>query len=159
MLINLHDVKGFRGERIVELCLTQFATFPKPLFAPGFLGDKWPAIDFYVELTSVKDKRPYFFAQAKTTTSNPTANRLKVSVPKADVARLLKIPGPTYIFGVHETSQRVFVRSVHTGMAGSSISSIPLHHELTPDKLVALQNEVREFWDSTTHKPTSSVFA
>jgi hypothetical protein len=53
MTNELKDVTGFRGEKIVELCLTDYRTFAKPLFRPGFLGEKWPSIDFYVELEDV----------------------------------------------------------------------------------------------------------
>lgn len=159
MPIYLHDVTGFRGEKIVELCLTNHQSFARPLFLPAFLGDKWPAIDFYVELTSVKDQRPYFFAQIKSTAApiRPNAKQLKIGTKKFDVPRLLKIPRPTYIFGVHEPSQRVFVSSVHVGI--DSIKSIPLSNELTSANLLALQNEVRDFWQSTSFKPESSVFA
>jgi hypothetical protein len=66
----LQDVTGFRGEKIVELCLTDYSAFKKPLFRPGFLGDKWPAIDFYVELNGVRGRRPYFFVQSKATRSS-----------------------------------------------------------------------------------------
>src|SRR5437764_3472621 len=115
----LRDVTGFRGEKIVELCLTEYSGFPAPLFRPGFLGDKWPAIDFYVELNGVQGKRPYFLIQCKTTsgTLSPRASSLKISSKREDVARLLQIPGPTYILGVHEPSRRVFAKSVHTGVA------------------------------------------
>jgi Domain of unknown function (DUF4365) len=44
MVNELRDVTGFRGEKILELCLTDYQNFPQPLFRPGFLGDKWPAI-------------------------------------------------------------------------------------------------------------------
>lgn len=43
---QLQEITGFRGEKIVELCLTNYESFPKPIFKPGFLGDKWPTIDF-----------------------------------------------------------------------------------------------------------------
>ena len=65
MTTGLQEVTGFRGERIVELCLTDYQAFSKPLFRPGFLGDKWPTIDFYVELTAVRGKRLYFFGASK----------------------------------------------------------------------------------------------
>src|SRR4051812_815936 len=99
---ELRDVTGFRGEKIVELCLTDYEAFAKPLFRPGFLADKWPAIDFYVELTSVRGKRLYFFVQAKSTNSvlAPRSSALRISTKKKDIERLLRIPGPTYIFGV-----------------------------------------------------------
>ena len=118
MSSQLNDVTGFRGEKIIELCLTDYQAFAKPLFRPGFLSDKWPAIDFYVELTEVRGKRLYFFVQAKATTSVLTAQSLDlvISTKKKDINQLLQIPGPTYIFGVHEPSKRVFVRSVHTGI-------------------------------------------
>jgi hypothetical protein len=158
---QLQDITGFRGEKIVELCLTNYESFPKPLFKPGFLGDKWPAIDFYVELSAVHGKRPYFFVQAKSTVSALTAQstHLNVTTKKADIVRLLRIPGPTYILGVHEPSKRVFVRSVHTGTPKKAITRIPLSYELTSSKLQSLHDEVRAFWQSTSHKPTSSEFA
>lgn len=161
MISELRDVTGFRGEKIVELCLTDYRAFPKPLFRPGFLGDKWPAIDFYVELTAVRGKRLYFFGQVKATTSvlNATSTHLSISSKRKDIERLLLIPGPTYILGVHEPSQRVFVRSVHTGIAAKAITQIPLTHELTSTSLKKLHDEVRDYWATTGHKPTQSIFA
>jgi len=158
---ELRDVTGFRGEKIVELCLTDYQAFSKPLFRPGFLEGKWPAIDFYVELTSVRGKRLYFFVQAKATTSalGVHSSCLSISTKKKDIDRLLRIPGPTYILGVHEPSKRVFVRSVHAGIPVRAITRIPLAYELTSANLRALHDEVRTYWDSHTHKPTFSRFA
>jgi hypothetical protein len=98
MLPELREVTGRRGENIVELCLTNYKDFDAPLFRPGFLGDKWPSIDFYVELQAVRKRRPYFFAQAKATTAG-LSQSLRILVKKKDIERLLQIPGPTYIFG------------------------------------------------------------
>lgn len=160
MVIELRDVIGSRGEKIVELRLTDYREFEAPLFRPGFLGDKWPAIDFYVELNSVRGTRPYFFAQVKATSSPlaPGSTHLSISATKKDVERLLRIPGPTYIFGVHEPSQRVFVRSIHTGFPLRAVNRIPVAYELTSTNLEALHREVREFWSANDHKPVSSVF-
>jgi hypothetical protein len=118
------EVVGYRGEEIVELCLTNYESFPEPLFRPGFLGDKWPSIDFYVELRRVPGTTPYFFGQAKATASRllKSSSSLRISTKRQDVQRLLRIPGPTYIFGVHEPSERVFIRSVHRGTMPKSIS-------------------------------------
>lgn len=161
MKARLRDVTGFRGEKIIELCLTDYAAFPGPLFRPGFLGDKWPAIDFYVELTGVPQRRLYFFVQVKTTAAKLTASstHLVISAARRDVGRLLQIPGPTYIMGVHEPSKRVFVRSVHAGIPEKAITRIPLTHELTSANLRRLHHEVRAYWRTTRHKPTFSVFA
>lgn len=157
----LQDVTGFRGEKIVELCLTEYSAFARPLFRPGFLGDKWPAVDFYVELNGVRGKRPYFLTQIKTTSANLKAGAASIGISstKNDVERLLRIPGPTYILGVHEPSRRVFAKSVHAGTAVKGITKIQLSHELTSANLRRLFNEVRDYWRSTGHKPTNSVFA
>lgn len=161
MTIALTDVTGFRGERIVELCLTDYRSFPKPLFRPGFLGDKWPAIDYYVELTETSGERLYFFAQVKSTaaTLGARATALRVGTRKKDIQRLLEIPGPTYILGVHEPTARVFAHAVHSATPAKAIRRIPLTYELTSSNLRALHDEVRNFWIGSLMKPTTSVFS
>jgi hypothetical protein len=161
MNIQLRDVTGYRGEKIAELALTDYSEFPKPLFQPGFLGDKWPAIDFYVELNSVRGKRPFFFAQTKATQSSitPQSKSLIVSTTRRDIERLLKIPGPTYIIGIHEPSKRAFIRSVHAGIPKSAMPRIPISYELTSANLRVLHAEVKNFWNSAAHKPTASQFS
>lgn len=158
MLNVIREVTGFRGEKILELCLTDYAEFATPLFRPGFLGDKWPSIDFYVELQDAGKRRPYFFAQAKATRAK-LLQGISITAKKRDIERLLQIPGPTYIFGIHEPSRRVFVRSVHAGTPLKAITRIPFSHELTGKKLRTLHDEVREFWSSNKYKPKSSAFA
>jgi hypothetical protein len=152
------DVIGKRGESIVELCLTDYVHFPEPLFSLTHLGDKWPAVDYYVELTTVRGKRPFFFVQAKSTARSKPAKTLRISSTKTDIARLLEIPAPTYILGVHEPSRQVYIRSVHDGVAVKAITSIPVSHELTSHNLRRLHDEVVRFWKSRRHKPKNSVF-
>jgi hypothetical protein len=161
MVRDLIEVVGFRGEKVVELCLTNYQSFAAPLFRPGFLGDKWPSIDFYVELRAVRRKTPYFFGQAKATRSRllKSSRNLHISTRRKDVERLLRIPCPTYIFGVHEPSMRVFIRSVHHGTLVRAITTIPVTHELTPQNLRELHNEVQRFWEGNDYKPNDSVFA
>lgn len=161
MTADLTDVTGFRGEKFVSISLTDYRNFGSPLFRPGFLGDKWPAIDFYVELLNVKGRTPYFFAQAKATAGglSRTAQSLSISSKRKDIVRLLQLPGPTYLFGVHEPSRRVFVRSVHRGTRAHAITRIPVSHELTPENLKKLYDEVQAFWKGDHFKPEGSVFA
>src|SRR5580704_12932969 len=151
---DLIEVIGFRGEKVVELCLTNYQSFSSPLFRPGFLGDKWPSIDFYVELLAVRGKKPYFFCQAKATKSRllTSSRKLRISTKRQDIVRLMRIPGPTYIFGIHEPSRRVFVRAVHGKTKQRAITTIPLTHELTPTNLRALHSEVRRFWEGSDYK-------
>jgi len=160
MAAQLQDVTGFRGEKITELCLTSYEAFDKPLFRLAFLGDKWPEIDYYVELTGVLNRRLYFFVQVKSTALPMTGNAksLAVKTSKQHVSRLLQVPGPTYILGVHEPTMRVFARSIHVGVPVKAITQIPLACELNSDNLKNLHKEVCAYWQTTNHKPTSSVF-
>ena len=119
MAIKLNDVTGFRGEKIVELCLTDYAA-----------------------LSALTDQ----------------STHLNVSTKKADIVRLLQVPAPTYLLGVHEPSKRVFVRSVHAGIPEKPISRIPISYELTSANLRRLYNEVRNYWLTTTRKPVRSEF-
>jgi len=161
MIAKLKDVTGFRGEKILELRLTDYQEFRGPLFRPGFLGDKWPAIDFYVELRRAGGKTPYFFVQVKTTRGSlgKSAASLKIFSRKSDIQRLLKIPGPTYIIGIHEKSQRVFVRSIHAGTPAKAVTRIPVSNELTQENLRKLHDEVKNFWNDSDFKPKVSAFA
>jgi len=156
----LRDITGFRGEKLAELALTEYLEFPKPLFRPSFLGDKWPVIDFFVELTSVRGKRPYFFVQTKSTSVERAlaGGNLSVSTTKRNIQQLLQMPGPTYLIGVHEPTKRVFIRSVHEGLPKKSITRIPLAYELSSANLKKLHAEVRDFWGDNAHKPTTSSF-
>jgi hypothetical protein len=107
---SLRDIIGKRGENIVELCFTDYANFSSPLFSPTHLGDKWPVVDYYVEIENVKGKRPFFFVQAKATASTSPGASLRISSTRDNVAGLLQIPAPTYILGVHEPSKRVLIQ-------------------------------------------------
>jgi hypothetical protein len=157
---KLTDVVGVRGEKILELCLTDYEQFQMPLFRPGFLGDKWPAIDFYVELLGSHKFNFFFFAQAKST-KRPlaaTGTHVRISSKKKDVRGLLKTPGPTYMFAVHEPSKRVFVQCIHSNTPLRAVTRIPIANELIPPRLKDLHDEVSLFWKASAFKPTISSF-
>ncbi len=96
-------------------------------------------------------------AQAKTTSRDLRGKYLAISTKRRDIDRLLQLPGPTYIFGIHEPTKRVFVRSVHVGV--TTVSRIPVAYELTSPNLQKLHAEVRDYWTTTAHKPITSEFA
>lgn len=156
---GLSDVVGSRGETIFELAITDYSQFRTPLFRPAFLGAKWPTIDYYVELTGVANANPFFFAQIKATAQpiHVDATSLEINIDRAKWVRLFRVPGPNYLFGVHEPTQKVYVSSVHT-MPTQGIYRIPLIHELTPTNLRVLHQEVRDFWKNSPAKPTQSHF-
>lgn len=155
---ELHDVIGDRGEKLVEVRLMKYAPIGRPLFRTALLGAKWPATDVLVELAAGVDAGPYFFGQVKATTLDLTNRSIRVKVEKKSVKRLLAIPCPTYVFGVHDETERIFVRAVHAGTPERAISTIPLRFELTPDKLQLLHEEVVAFWSGNSVKPSESVF-
>ena len=159
MIASLADVIGSRGEDIVELALTDYNQIQRPLFAPAFLGDKWPALDFYVELNGVRNCRPIFFAQVKSTSAKlgKSSKSLRVSISKSRCEALFRVPGPTYVIGVHEPSRRVFIASVHS-KPSKGVYNIPVSYELTPGNLKKLYQEVRDYWLGMSRKPLQSAF-
>lgn len=160
-IIQLRDVIGSRGEKIADNCLTDYKHFTFSLFQVGFFNEKWPAIDAYVELLDVAGLKPFFFVQVKSTAGKigQKDSGLKISTKKHDIERLLQIPCPTYLLGVHEPSQRVFCKSIHSGMAAKAITRIEWKHELHAQNLRNLYDEVLAFWQQAQRKPTTSVFS
>ena len=159
---DLHNVIGERGEQFALLALTEHAELGGSLFRPVFLGGKFPAIDCYVELATIPGWTPFFFGQVKSGTTGLSAGsmRLDVRLTKSAAARLLELPAPTYVLGVHEPTGRVFVRSVHAKPA-RGFTTIPLTHELNRDTLCVLRDEVADFWRrlGAETKPAASRFA
>lgn len=158
---EIRDAIGRRGELLFEYHLLDYESFDGPLFCPGYLDGKWPTIDFYVELVSVAGARPFFLAQVKATSAALASDAIELPIKamKEDVERLSEMPGPTYLFGIHEPSKRVFACAITKLTPHKTISSIPLTHELTEKNLVKLHDEVRAFWASSGYKPEKSVFA
>ena len=157
---ELAAVIGVRGESIFELAVTDYSRFARPLFRPSFLGDKWPSVDYYVELLGVRDCRPFMFAQVKSTAQqlSPGSHDIEISLPKSNCLSLFMVPGPTYLAGIHEPTRRAFIVSVHR-RPNQGVYRIPLKNELTPDNLRLLYNEVVEFWKSHPFKPFTSAFS
>jgi hypothetical protein len=52
------------------------------------------------------------------------------SASRQDIAGLLEIPAPTYILGIHEPSKRVFIRSIHDGVAGRRAAKEQIREQL-----------------------------
>ena len=157
---ELAGVVGERGESIFELAITNYQQFGGPLFRPCFFGDRWPAVDYYVELLGEADLRPALLVQVKATTKKLARNAraLELRLTARDCRALYLTPGPTYLVGVHEPTRRVFIRSIHERAAGG-LYRIPIQYELTPKNLKVLYNEVRAFWKKHPRKPRESAFS
>jgi len=118
------------------------------------------AIDFYVELLGSAKSNFFFFVQAKAT-KRPrpaTATHVHISSRRKDVHGLMKTPAPTYIFAIHEPSERVFVQYVHSKTPLKAITRIPITNELTSPRLKELHDEVSLFWKGNAFKPAISSF-
>lgn len=154
---------GTRGEGVVADLLTRFHGRDEPLFSPHFLGDKYPAVDFFVALFGTSaNLAPFFFVQVKTTMRGYTKDggQLKVHVDRAGMRGLVAYPAPTYIVGVdasHEAGLG-FVMAATDGGA-PQLSSLPTTHPLTElATLQALHDEVLEFWTTSSARFTTSRF-
>lgn len=149
------DLVGSRGEQIFYLAATDYRIGTDPLFLPRFLGEKCPDVDFLVNLVGA---RGIFFVQVKSTEAAVGRQSLTVRLTGETCQRLLDLPGPTYVVGVHEPSGRCFIRSIDA-TTNSGLTSIPLAHELHPDNLKRLFDEVRAFWTTGPYKPQRSHFS
>lgn len=155
---KLTNLIGDRGEKIFELAITDYRQFNKPLFKPGFLGEKWPTIDYYVELLGVRGSNPFFFVQVKATSASLQATSIRINATKIKCQKLFRVPGPTYIVGVHEPTRAVYIHSIHATPA-QGVYNIPLKYKLTPRNLELLHKEVQDFWKSFPNKPKRSQFS
>lgn len=148
MAVN-RDAIGDRGQAIVFNLLTRIHKRSRPLFRPQFLGDKYPAIDFFVELVDATEElRPFFLVQAKATRRGYTEkrDRLKAAVKRPVVSALTAYPAPTYIVGIGEPDELAFIIAAVSGGA-TQFSSIPTTHALASEAtLLRLHEEVLDFW-------------
>jgi hypothetical protein len=159
---TISDEIGQRGEALFFSLITH-PFGDAPLFRPKFLGDKWPTVDFLVELIGADLTTPYFFAQIKTTRSGYTKNkRLKISVSQIEMTKLALYPTPTYIIGIDDAPNYVglprgFIVSAN-GEWTESISSLTTDYPLNRDNQIALWNEVKVYWEGIGIKQKVSNF-
>lgn len=138
---------GQRGEALFYVLITKFYGRARPLFRPQFLGDKWPTVDFIVELMDAGSTTPYFFVQVKTTRDGYTKKdrRLKVQVEKDEMRKLASYPAPTYIVGVDEIGEAGYIISAN-GEWLASLASLSTEHPLDETNQKLLWDEVNSFW-------------
>jgi hypothetical protein len=138
---------GQRGESIFYLKLSVLHG-TRPLFRAAQLGEKWPVIDFAVEL--YRKPGQLFLVQVKATQMpiNPVKGRLPIDVKPEHVKLLLSSPIPAYLVGVHEPTEEAFLVAPRTLRRIRDITTaFPLSD---PKVRIDLCQEVRRFWANMT---------
>ena len=163
--MGIADFIGRRGEAIAYTHLSskfRREDLSRPYFILHHLGEKFRTFDYLVELEDTGGTPLFFLIQVKTTRKATTRShsppRLRVEVSEDDVLRMVACPIPSYVVGVHEIEERAFIIAVHGDVTGA-ISSITTAHELTPDTLRKLWEEVRESWRVRDVTRSTSSFA
>jgi hypothetical protein len=150
---------GKRGERIFEVLIMDFCGRPEPFCNPIFLGEKFPTVDYYVELVGAK-ARPYFFVQVKSTSKGYKTikgkKRLKAKVNQEDVDQMVAFPAPTYAVGIDERARRGYLLSVNEPR--KSIATFPTRFPQTCANLQRLWDEVNTFWSGLNMVLANSYF-
>ncbi len=150
----MSDALGERGEDLFKVIMTHYDTVDgvaQARFHPCFLGDKWPLVDFFVEVVGAGAETPFFLAQVKATRAGYTeTGRLKVDVPASDIRRLAAYPAPTYIIGIDETKtddleNAGYILSAN-GETPRGIGSLTTRYPINADHRALLWQEVRDYW-------------
>lgn len=120
-------------------------------FQPVQLGEKYPNVDFFVELLGC-DKPYYFLVQTKATEKGINRNgKLRISIPKGKIKALAKYSCPTYLVGIDIPGEQAFIYPVNK-MPRKAISSFSTAKPLTAAILDNLFDDVIAFWGNTDIK-------
>ncbi len=146
------DDIGSRGEAIFRVRITDpHGPGGNPLFRPYPLGDKFPTLDFLVELVGLPAGRiGYFLAQVKATRQGFTRRppvRLRVKIEQGDINRMLEYPGPTYAIAIDERKgfETAYIASIN-GAAMGKLQGMPPTYPLDATNMQALWHEVATYW-------------
>lgn len=152
------NAMGARGESIFKIRITEHY-----LFTGDFLGDKFPIVDFLLEVNEPTGTYP-FFVQVKSTEKGYDANgNLQIKVPKNKYRALQRKPFPTYVAGVDVNKEIVYLCSAF--QKNKTISSMPTRHCLkfsrkkrTLCTLQLLKQDVIDYWDGLYTKVNKDTF-
>lgn len=142
---------GDRGESIFCSRITEHY-----MFSVHFLGEKAPYVDFLLEVRDPK-KSYFFMVQVKSTERGYDSNgNLKVAVSTTKYKELVKKPMPTYVAGVDNKSETVYLCSAFADK--KCISSMPTKHGLKQSRKVTskktlelLKKDVMDYWNHSKH--------
>jgi hypothetical protein len=126
--------------------------FGRPLFRAAPLGEKYPTVDFLVDLLDREDGSiGFFFVQVKGSASGRTVARLPIDVPIDRYNRLVRLPAPTFVIGVDVVEETSYLVAAHKKRK-ARVSSITRAYGLNDDGIkIRLYKEVLLFW--RTNRP------
>lgn len=142
---------GKRGENIFATIISRYIDPIGFMLDPTFLGEKFPTVDFYVELLNYPDKKGFFFASVKTTTLGYYAQnkRLNINVDKTAIAELQKFRVPVYLFGIDEKSEKGYVVCANSLDNQQNLNGFPTNHPINTKHIQLLWKEVANYWDNS----------
>ena len=123
-------------------------SYRRPLFRATFLGEKYPTVDFIVDVLDHRDRSlAFFFVQVKGTAgANASSGRIPVDVAAERFNLLVRIPAPTFVIGVDVVAETSFLVAAHRSRK-SNVSSITKAYCLSDDEVkIKLYEEVLAFW-------------
>jgi hypothetical protein len=141
---------GKRGENIFSTIISRYVPTAGFMLDPTFLGEKFPSVDFHVDLLNYPHKKGFFFASVKTTTRgyNADQSRLKITVDKDEIAELNKFPVPVYLFGIDENEETGFFLNANSLDNTHNLNGIPVDYPVNLDNIERLWKEVANYWDN-----------
>jgi Domain of unknown function (DUF4365) len=122
--------------------------YRRPLFKPTHLGEKYPVVDFIVDvLDPTENSIGFFFVQVKSTSAACALSRtLRLDVELEKYNKLAAIPVPTFLIGVDTQNESAFMIAAPKAVL-RTFSSITKKHDLADDDVrVGLYKEVAEYW-------------
>jgi hypothetical protein len=144
------DQIGRLGELIAAKDLSRpvMGRFRRPLFRAVSLGDKYPTVDFLVDVLGRREVAlRFFFVQVKgTATASTRGTRLPVDVARDCFNLLVRLPAPTYLIGMDvlaEVSYLVAARRPRRTPVSSLTKALCLQDDAVR---IALYREVLAFW-------------
>lgn len=150
---------GDRGESIFTSRITE-----NFLFRVYFLGEKAPVGDFILEIND--ETTPYeCMIQVKSTRKGyDKSGNLKATVPKDKLVKLVQRPLPTYVAGVDEQNEKVYICSAFD--LNGSFSTIPTNNVLekgnsaSQQTLDTLKQDIINYWKAIgIHKLKSTYIS
>ena len=141
---------GHRGENVFRVIITRKCG-GRRWFSEVMLGEKYPTVDFHVDLLSPTAAKAYCFVQVKATDrgfdgAGPD-RRLRVRVTKTDVSRLRRVPAPTYVVGIDVTTDRgaAYIMAIDRGTT-QAVNGLRTTHRLDSHAIRRLWREVDAYW-------------